>query len=249
MSTLFEVAEVLDGDGPWSGVPYDEAYDAGARALIVQDVCTRANVAVVAGSTGNPAVVYTIRPFGAMVSALRPNRCVPGDFPDYEASLHADLKLDAERAAAYVLWNGIPGWTSAQPFVLNSDVVDATGSATTVQDLVANVLDRFYLDQVGQRPVLHMGLTLAMQLSAGNAMSPTPKSSEFYLTMDGTPIVVSAEYPQKSLAATGPVKVRRSDIADLVPAYDYATNRTYFTTDMVLAVEFDASIAVRGALS
>jgi hypothetical protein len=238
----------LDGDGPWSGVPYDEAYDAGGRALIVQDVCTRANVAVVAGSTGAPAVVYTIRPFGAMVSALRPNRCVPGEFPDYEASLHADLKLDAERAAAYVLWNGIPAWTSAQPFLLNSDVV-APAAGSPVQDVVATVLDQFYLGQVGMRPTLHMGLRAAMQLSAGNAMSPTPKSSEFYLTMDGTPIVVAAEYPINGVAATGPVKVRRSDIADLVPAYDYATNRTYFTTDVVLAVEFDASIAVRGTLT
>jgi len=248
VSTLFEVAEVLDGDGPWSGLPYDEQYDAGGRALIVQDVCTRANVALVAGSTGLPAVVYTIRPFGAMVSALRPNRCVPGDFPDYEASLHADLKLDAERAAAYTLWNGIPGWTTAQPFLASSDVT-AVSSSTSVQDLTASVLDQFYLIQVGQRPVLHMGLRAAMQLSAGNAMSPTPKSSEFYLTSDGTPIVVAAEYPISQVAATGPVKVRRSGIADLVPAYDASINRTYFTTDMVLAVEFDASIAVRGTLS
>lgn len=243
MSTLFEVAEVLDGDGPWSGVPHDEQYDAGGRALIVQDVCTRANVAVVAGHTGTPAVVYTIRPFGAMVSALRPNRCVPGEFPDYEASLHADLKMDAERAAAYTLWNGIPGWTSAQPFMLNSDV--ATATSASVQLTAANVLKTFYAGQVGQRAVLHMGLGAAMALSAGNAMSPSAKSSEFYLTMDGTPIVVAAEYPIDGVAATGPVRVRRSDIADLVPAYDYATNRTYFTTDVVLAVEFDASIAVR----
>lgn len=248
MSTLFEVAEVVDGDGPWSGVPYDEPFDAGGRALIVQDVCTRANVAVVAGHTGTPAVVYTIRPFGAMVSASRPNRCVPGEFPDYEASLHADLKQDAERAAAYTLWNGIPGWTSAQPFMLNSDVVSQS-AATPVQDVVAAVLNAFYAGQVGQKAVLHMGFRAAMQLSSGNAMSPSPQSSEFYLLMDGTPIVVSPDYPTSGVGATGPIKVRRSNIGDLVPAYDYATNRTSFTTDMVLAVEFDASIAVRGTLS
>lgn len=249
MSTLFDVAEVRDGDGPWSGVPYDEQYDAGARPLVVQDVCTRANVARVAGSLGNPAVVYTIRPFGAMVSAFRPNRCVPGEFPEFEAALHADLKSDAERAAAYVLWNGIPGWTSAQPYIVSSDVTDVGSISTNVQDLVATVLDRFYDGEVGKRPVLHMGLRAAMLLSAGNAMSPTPQSGEFYLTMDGTPIVVAAEYPISQVAATGPITVRRGNIGDLVPAYDYGQNRTYFTTDMVLAVEFDASIAVRGTLS
>lgn len=249
MSTLFEVATVLDGDGSWSGVPYDEQYDAGARALVVQDICTRANVARVAGSLGNPAVVYTIRPFGAMVSALRPNRCVPGEFPDFEASLHADLKHDAQRAAAYVLWNGIPGWTSAQPFLTSSDVTNVGTITTGVQDLVANVLDAWYDAEVGLRPVLHMGLRAAMQLSSGDAISPSPKSSEYYLVMDGTPIVVQPEYPISQVAVTGPVTVRRSDIADLVPAYDSTINRTYFTTDMVLAVEFDASIAVRGTLS
>lgn len=248
MSSLFDVAEVLDGDGPWSGVPYDEQYDSGSRPLIVQDVCTRANVARVAGSLGNPAVVYTIRPFGAMVSAFRPNRCVIGDFPDFDASLHADLKSDAQRAAAYTLWNGIPGWTSAQPFMTSSDVVDV-GSSLTVQDVVAKVLDQFYDGEVGEHAVLHMGLRAAMLLSAGNAMSPTPQSGEFFLTMDGTPIVVAPEYPISQVGATGPIVVRRSDVADLVPAYDYSLNRTYFTTDMVLAVEFDASIAVRGTLS
>lgn len=248
MSTLFEVAEVLDGDGQWSGVPYDEQYDAGARPLIVQDVCNRANTALVAGSTSATAVVYTIRPFGAMVSASRPNRCVPGEFPDYEASLRADLKNDAERAAAYVLWNGIPGWTSAQPFLTNSDVTSLAG-ATAVQDVVAAVLRQFYAGEVGQKPILHMGFRAAMQLSSGNAMSPSPQSSEFYLLMDGTPIVVSDQYPTSGVAATGPVRVRRSNLADLVPAYDYGQNRTSFQSELILAVEFDASIAVRGALS
>lgn len=244
MSTLFEVAEVLDGDGPWSGVPYDEQYDAGARPLIVQDVCTRANTALVAGSTSATAVVYTIRPFGAMVSASRPNRCVPGEFPDYEASLRADLKQDAERAAAYVLYNGIPGWTTAQPFLASSDVTVA-GTGTTVPDTVAKVLDAFYAGQVGQKPILHMGETAAMELSSGNAMSPSPQSSGFYLLMDGTPIVVSDRYPTSQIAATGPVRVRRSNLADLVPAYDYGQNRTSFQSELILAVEFDASIAVR----
>lgn len=248
MSNLFDVAEVLDGDGPWSGVPYDRQYDAGARPLIVQDICTRANVARVAGSISNPAVVYVIRPVGVMVSALRPNRCVIGEFPDFDASLHADLKSDAQRAAAYVLWNGIPGWTSAQPFMTSSDVTDV-GSSATVQDVVAKVLDQFYDGEVGLHAVLHMGLRAAMLLSAGNAMSPTPQSGEFFLTMDGTPIVVAPEYPISQVGATGPVTVHRSDIGDLVPAYDYTQNRTSFTTDMALSVEFDASIAVRGTLS
>lgn len=249
MSTLFEVADVVDGDGPWSGVPYDQQYDASARALVVQDVCTRANAAVVAGSTSKTAVVYTIRPFGAMVSAARPNRCVPGEFPEFEADLHADLKQDSDRTAAYVLWNGIPGWTTAQPFMTSTDVTDVGTVSTDIQHLVAAVLDAFYTGQVGQKPILHMGETAAMLVSAGNAISPSPQSSEFYLVMDGTPIVVSPHYPTKAVAATGPVVVKRSNLADLVPAYDYGQNRTSFQSDLVLAVEFDASIAVRGTLS
>jgi hypothetical protein len=246
VSTLFEVADVVDGDGSWSGVPYDEQYDAAARPLIVQDVCTRANTALVAGSTSDVAVVYTIRPFGAMVSAMRPNRCVIGEFPDFDASLESDLRLDSERAAAYVLWNGIPGWTSAQPFMASSDVV-TSGTGATIQETVAKVLDLFYAGEVGKRPILHMGQTAAMQLSAGSAMSPDAASSEYHLVMDGTPIVVSPHYPTARVAATGPVKVRRTKTGVLVPAYDYQLNRTYFTTEMIMAVEFDASIAVRDA--
>jgi hypothetical protein len=246
MSTLFEVAEVIDGDGPWSGVPYDEQYDDAARPLIVQDVCTRANVALVAGSTSDVAVVYTIRPFGAMVSAQRPNRCVLGEFPDFDAALESDLKLDSERAASYVLWNGIPGWTGAQPTMVNSDVA-VSGTGTTIQETVAKVLDLFYAGEVGKRPILHMGETAAMQLSAGSAMSPEAASSEYHLVMDGTAIVVSPHYPTAGVAATGPIKVRRTRTGVLVPAYDYTLNRTYFTTEMIMAVEFDASIAVRAA--
>jgi hypothetical protein len=246
MSTLFEVAEVIDGDGPWSGVPYDEQYDAAARPLIVQDVCIRANTALVAGSTSDVAVVYTIRPFGAMVSAMRPNRCVIGEFPEFDAALESDLRSDSEHAATYVLWNGIPGWTGAQPTMVNSDVA-VSGTGATVQETVAKVLDMYYAGEVGKRPILHMGQTAAMLLSAGSAMSPEAASHDFFLTMDGTPIVVSPHYPTARVAATGPVRIRRGATGILVPAYDYTQNRTYFTTEMIMAVEFDASIAVRDA--
>lgn len=249
MSNLFDVADVINGDGPWSGVPYDVTYQHSAEQLIVQDICTRANVAQVAGGSNNaPSVLYTIRPFGAMVSAQRPNRCLNrDDFPqmdDFVAALHDDLKLESARVASYVLYNGIPGWDSTAPFLLNSDV-DALASLATVQQTVAAVLDRFYAFEVGEEPILHMGLTTGMQLSAGNAMSPTPKSGEFFLTMDGTPIVVSPAYPTNTVAATGPVKVHVGDIGDLEPIYLATTNRTMFIANLAMSVEFDASIAVR----
>jgi hypothetical protein len=253
LSRLFDVADVIDGDkwtGPEDGqqrgfgVAYDVQYDAEARPLIVQDICTRANVARVAGSTSASAVVYTIRPFGAMVSAYRPNRCVLGAFPEFDQALQDDLKNTAWRAACYVLYNGMPGWTNAQPFLLNSDVATvATG--TTVQDTVPAVLDAFYAQTVGLAPILHLGQTSAVKISAGNALSPSPESDEFYLAMDGTPIVVSPDYPTNLVAATGPIIVHRSKPAILEPAYDYGQNRTYFTADMALTVEFDASTAVR----
>lgn len=246
MSDLFQVAEVIKGDGPWSGVPYDRQYDASAKALLVQDVCVRANTTLVAGSTSLPAVVYTIRPVGAMVSAVRPNRCVLGDFPDFEAGLLEDLDADSSRAAGNVLYNGLPGWTSAQPYLVSSDVATVSAVANDVPATVAAVLDAWYGGRVGEeKPTLHLGLTAAMRLSSGNATSPTKGSGESYLTMDGTPIVVCPEYPTNTVAATGPVVVRLGSPGILVPAYDYATNRTYFTTERIIAVEFDASIAVR----
>ena len=248
MSRLFEVAELEDGDGPWSSVAYDRQYDAGAKALIVQDVCDRANTTLVAGSTANAPVVYTIRPFGAMVSATRKNRCVLGEFPDFEASLHGDLLADSDRAAGNVLYNGLPGWTSAQPYLASSDVATVPAGTLTVPQLVAAVLDAWYGGRVGEeKPILHLGLTSAMVLSQGMAVSPTPQSAEFYLVMDGTEIVVNPEYPTNMVAATGPVVVRRSGVGDLIPAYDPALNITYFTTELILAVEFDASTAVRAA--
>lgn len=245
MSDLFDVVTPVDGDGPWSGVPYDVHYDASGETLIVQDVCLRANMAKVAGGVDQaPSVVYTVRPFGVMVSAKRPNRCVVGDFQDLVDGLHASLRLDGVRSAAYVLWNGIPGWDSTAPFLLNSDV-DTVSSGTTVQETVGKVLDSFRANEVGQEPILHMGQTAAMQLSSGEAASPSAPSKELYLTIDGTPIVVSPHYPTNTVAATGPIVVRRGGIRDQELTYDYVTNRTYFVANQVLAIEFDASIAVR----
>jgi len=250
VSNLFDVADVVNGDGSWSGLAYDVTYQHSAEQLIVQDICTRANVAQVAGGTNNaPSILYTIRPFGAMVSAQRPNRCLNRDeFPgmdDYVAALHDDLKLEAVRVASYVLYNGIPGWDSTAPFLLNSDVDTVSAIANDTPATVAAVLDRFYAFEVGEKPILHMGLTSAMKLSSGNAMSPTPESGEFFLTMDGTPVVVSPAYPTNTVAATGAVKVHVGDIGDLEPVYLYATNRTMFIANMAMSVEFDASIAVR----
>jgi hypothetical protein len=245
VSSLFDVATVIQGDGSWSAVPYDRGYQHSAEQLVVQDLCTRANVTKVAGGSFNaPSVLYTIRPFGAMVSAMRPNRCLAVDFPEFMDGIHADLRSEQQRAAAYVLWNGIPGWDNTAPFMVSSDV-ETVASAATVQQTVAAVLDKYYSGEVGEAPVLHLGLTSAIQLSAGNAMSPTPESGEFYLTMDGTPIVASPAYPTSGVAATGPVVVHAGAVTDLTEAYDYATNRTYFTTLAALSVEFDASTAVR----
>lgn len=248
MSRLFDVADVQRGDGRWSGVPYDVPYDDQAP-LIVQDVCTRANVARVAGSLSSTAVVYTIRPVGAMISASRPNRCVLGEFPDFEKGMIDDLDEEAERAAAYVLYQGIPGWTSAQPYLTSSDVATVTSGTLTVQQLVAAVLDAFYTAETGVRPVLHLGESAGVVLSAGNAMSPTAASPEFYLAMDGTPIVVNPVYPTNLIAATGPVtiKVGTAGFAEPQWVYDSITNnnRSIFTAQQVLAVEFNATIAVR----
>lgn len=243
MSRLTDVATVESSSE--FGVPYDVDYDAAARPLIVQDLCARANTALVAGSTSKTAVVYTIRPFGAMVSALRPNRCLPSDFPAFEAGLNSDLTREEHRVAAYVLYNGLPGWTSAQPFLLNSDVATVASGTLTIQQLVGAVLDAFRAGEVGQEPILHLGQTAAIQLSAGNALSPSPRSDEFYLAMDGTPIVVSSAYPTALVAATGPVTVRRGTVDNLDPANEYQTNRTDFGSLVPMAVEFDASIAVR----
>lgn len=251
MSNLFDVADVVNGDGEWSGLAYDVTYDHSAEQLIVQDICTRANVAQVAGGTNNaPSVLYTIRPFGAMVSAQRPNRCVNRDeFPEMDAyvdALKASLTFEAQRAASYVLYNGIPGWDSTAPFLLNTDVETVGSVANDTPATVAAVLDKFYAGEVGeQEPILHMGLTSAMHLSAGNAMSPTAPSLEFFLTVDGTPIVVSPAYPTNTVAATGGVKVHVGTPAALEPVYLYATNRTMFIANAALSVEFDASIAVR----
>lgn len=243
MSLLTETADVQSSTE--FGVPYDVQYDAAARPLIVQDLCSPANTALVAGSTSKTAIVYTIRPFGAMVSAARPNRCVPGDFPEFERGLSDDLTAEEHMAAAYVLYNGLPGWDSTAPFLLNTDVATVSAGSNTVQQLVGAVLDAFRSGQVGQDPILHLGQTAAVQLSAGNALSPAPESNEFYLAMDGTPIVVSAAYPTSLVAATGPVVVKKGKADQLVPAYEYATNRTDFASVVPMAVEFDASIAVR----
>jgi hypothetical protein len=216
--------------------------------LIVTDVCTRTNTALVSGVINSQPVVYTIRPFGVSVSAQRANRCVLGEFPDFEKSLIDKLTAESEAAAAYTLFNGIPGWTTAQPFLLNSDTLTVSPGAT-VQDTLGTVLDAWYQFETGLRPILHLGHTAGVKLSAGNALSPSAKSPEFYLAMDGTPIVVAADYPTNLVAATGPIVVKRGSVGFPDPSWYYDSitnnNRTIFTAEQVLAVEFNATIAVR----
>jgi hypothetical protein len=249
MSKLLDLADVVRGDGPWSAVAYDVEYD-DQRPLIGTDVCTRNNTALIDGVISSGAVVYTIHPFGATVSAVRPHRCVPGDgdFEEYERDIIATLDEEAEHTATYVLYNGIPGWGSAQPYFLNSDV-HTLSAGTTVQDTVPAVLDAFYGFSTGVEPILHLGLTSAVKLSAGNAVSPTPESARFYLAMDGTPIVVSHEYPTTFVGVTGPIKIKLGRAGMAEPQYYYDSqvnqNRTIFVAEQLLAIEFDATIAVR----
>jgi hypothetical protein len=247
MSRLFDVADVEEGDGNWSAMTYDVEYD-DQQPLIVTDVCTRTNTALVSGLISSGALVYKIKPFGVTVTASRPNRCVMGEFPDYEADLIAKLDREVERAASSVLYSGIPGWDNTQPYLTSSDVT-AVSAGTTVQDTVPSVLDMFYQGETGLRPILHLGETAGVKISAGNALSPAPSSHEFFLAMDGTPICISPEYPTNLVAATGPIKIKRGSVGMADPQWYYDSitnnNRTIFTAMTVVAVEFNATIAVR----
>ena len=255
MSRLFDVAEVIRGD-TWTddlGNPrnfagvYDVQYDDQAP-LIATDICTRTNTSLVAGVISSTPVVYTVRPFGVAVSASRPYRCVIGQFPEWEKQLIDKLDRESERAAAYVLYAGITGWDSTCPFLLNSDVVTVS-SGTTVQDTVPAVMDKFYAAETGQVPILHLGETAGVKISAGNALSPTPASREFFLAMDGTPIDVSPAFPTNTVAATGPITVHLGTAGMQDPQWYYDSrtnnNRSIFTAMRVMSVEFNATIAVR----
>lgn len=252
MSKLFEVADVVtDDDSSWSAVPYDVQYNPVGFGLTVQNWCTLAGHLVAGDSVSAgdddsaSSVVYTIQSVGAMVSAKRPNRCMPVEEQRLYGKLRAALESSGtERAAAYTLYAGAPGFGARNPYLLNSDVATVSASAA-VTDTVAAVLHAFYAGMVSDEPtVLHMGLQAAMQLSIGQAESPTAKSAELFLEIDGTPIVVSPDYPTAMVAATGPVTVRLGPVQDY-QIRDSDVNRTYLVSNRVLAVEFDASIAVR----
>jgi hypothetical protein len=257
MSRLFDVVDVEHGDS-WTdelgnkrgfGVPWDVPYD-DQQPLIVTDICTRTNTSLVAGVISSGAVVYTIRPFGASVSAMRPNRCVMGEFPDYEDSLITKLGLESERAAAYVLYNGITGWTTAQPFLTSSDVATVSAVANNTPATIAKVLDAFYAAETGVRPVLHLGETSAAALASGDALTTDPETPDrLFLAWDDVPITISTAYPTSTVAVTGPVTVRVGLPGMQQPRWYYDSranqNRTIFTAQQPLAVEFNASIAVR----
>ena len=255
MSRLFDVADVIRGD-TWTddlgnprnfAGPYDVLYDDQAP-LIATDICTRTNTSLIAGVITSTPVVYTIRPFGVMVSASRPARCVLGEFPDFEKALIDKLDRESERAAAAVLYAGITGWDSTCPFLLNTDVATLSSGAT-VQDTVPAVMDKFYAAETGHTPILHLGETAGVKISAGNALSPTPASSEFFLAMDGTPIDISPAFPTNTVAATGPITVHLGSVGMPEPQWYYDSrtnnNRFIFTAERVLSVEFNATIAVR----
>lgn len=255
MSRLFDVANVIRGD-TWTDAlgnprnfagPYDVQY-VDQVPLIATDICSRTNTTLISGVVGSQAVVYTVRPFGIMVSATRPHRCVLGEFPEWEKELIAKLDRESERAASAVLYNGITGWDSTCPFLLNTDVTTVS-SGSTVQDTVPAVMDKFYANETGQKLILHLGDTTGVKISAGNALSPSPASSEFFLAMDGTPIDVSPAFPTSTVAATGEIDIHLGTAGMPDPQYYYDSrvnqNRTIFTAERVLSVEFNATIAVR----
>jgi hypothetical protein len=255
MSRLFDVAEVIRGD-TWTDAlgnprnfagPYDVQYD-DQMPLIATDICTRTNTSLVSGKIGSSSVVYTVRPFGVTVSASRPNRCVLGEFPAFEKDLIDRLDRESERAASSVLYSGITGWDSTCPFLLNTDVATVS-SGSTVQDTVPAVMDAFYAGETGQLPILHLGQTAGVKISAGNALSPSPKSSEFFLAMDGTAIDISPEFTTNLVAATGPITVHLGTVGMTEPQWYYDSitnnNRSIFVAERVLSVEFIATIAVR----
>jgi hypothetical protein len=255
MSRLFDVAEVIRGD-TWTddlGNPrnfagvYDRQYD-DQVPLIATDICTRTNTSLIAGVVGALPTLYTIRPFGVTVSASRPNRCILGQFPEFEDELIKRLDRESERAAAATLYGGVTGWDNTCPYLLSSDVT-TVGSGTTVQDTVPSVMDLFYAGQTGQMPILHLGQTAGVKISAGNALSPTPSSKEFFLAMDGTPINISPEFPTNFVAVTGPITIHLGSAGMQEPKWYYDSrtnnNRSIFTAERVMSLEFNAIIAVR----
>jgi hypothetical protein len=257
MSRLFAAVDVEHGDS-WTdelgnkrgfGVPWDVPYD-DQQPLIVTDICSRANTSLVAGVIASGAAVYTIRPFGVTVSGSRPNRCVLGEFPDFEDSVITRLGLESERAAAYVLYNGITGWTTAQPFLASSDVATVSAVTNNTPGTIAKALDAFYAAETGVRPTLHLGETSAAALASGDPLTTDPQAPDrLFLAWDDVPIVVSTAYPTSTVAVTGPVTVRVGLPGMAEPRWFYDSranqNRTIFTAQQPAAVEFNATIAVR----
>jgi len=249
MSTLLDVATVIrsdtdDAGQDWAAVPRDIQYWDAAAALIAQDRCVSGNASLIAGSlTGTPSV-YTVSAFGAMVSALAPERCTDRQQEDLYARLHSYLDDATDRTAGYVLWNGLPGWGPREPFMLNSDV-DTVAASADVTTTVASVLGAYYAGSVDSNPTLHMGYQAAIALSIGQAASPTPTSSKLYLEATGTPIVMSPSYPATAVAATGPVIVRLGSTIKDFQIHDPTINRVRLVSQRLAAVEFNPASAVR----
>lgn len=232
MNGLLQVATVINGDGNWAAGYEAEALGCGL-SVATTDICTPARV-VVTGATDldDMPSSYEVVPFGIVARVKRSTRCSSGE---EQKQVDEALSAATEMAVGKVMWEGVSGWTGGA-FLESTDVATATEGAST-KATIAAVLDKFYSLAGWEVPILHLGLTSA--LNAADLFEGNP-------AFTNVTVAVSPGYPTTGVAATGPITVHLGPVQSF-QSFDSTVNRTEIEANRLAAIEFDPCIAVLAA--
>lgn len=231
MDGLLTVAEVLRGDGDWTAGMDTPAVQAGLSSEI-SDVCLPAPAGTLSGSRGGVPTGYTLKPFAVIVRMDEPTQCRIAD-PD--RTVRAALTGEEEKAIARALWFGAGGST----MWFGASDVTSVAPGENIKETVGKLLEAFYLNTVGIEPIVHLGLTAALQLGQDIDEAPSLRGT-------GTRVVVSPGYPTNGVAVSGDVTIRIGNV-EYLEQYAWRVNRRAAEASELAAVSFDpATVFIAG---
>lgn len=229
MKTLFEVADVIRGDGKWMRGYEADPGVVGRTYNVNGRVCDPTTTPNPSGAHGladyDPFVVETKQKFSTL--------CEP-DAAD--KSTTDDLDAATEYLVGKQFWTGAAEDWDGSAFLDHADVSTVAAGADTVASIAA-ALQKAYDDapSLFGEAVVHLGVTASLSLPSG-----------FAEDHPNVTFVENAGYPTSGIAVTGAVKVYLGDV-QTIGLVDQATNDVLSYASRFATVEFDPRLAVRVA--
>lgn len=229
MARLLDVATVHTGDGHWSANLDQVLAPSCGVTVSLSDVCTP-EATVVAGDATDDYDSFERKTFVIIADLARRIRCSDADGSKF---VNDAIKDTQDRTVGRALWSSVTG-AGMDMYFTHASVRTVAAGANASASLAA-ALQSYYDNGSGPDPVIHLGLTAAVNLS-----SVLVKDG----VLDHLQYVVNPGYPTAGIAVSGPVTVYLGSI-ETIENVDLTQNRTAVQANQLAAVEFDPCLAVR----